>query len=51
MADFCEKLVIDAKNAYYKTDSPIMTDQVFDKLEEYLKILRPNSDVLKKVGC
>jgi NAD-dependent DNA ligase len=50
MADFCESQIILAKKAYYDTESPIMEDIVYDKFEDYLKIIRPDSKVLEKVG-
>jgi len=49
MADYCEKLLLKAKARYYK-GLPIMEDNVYDNIEDKLKILRPNSKVLEKVG-
>ena len=49
MADYCEEIIIKAKKAYYD-GNPIMTDSKFDRFEEYLKLLRPNSKILEKVG-
>ena len=49
MADYCENLIVKAKNAYYNTDDPIMSDYMYDKIEHYLEILRPDSEYLKKV--
>jgi hypothetical protein len=50
MIEFCEKYILEAKEAYYNTESPIMEDEAFDMLESSLKTLRPNSKVLEKVG-
>ncbi len=50
MADYCERNVEAAKIMYY-AGSPLITDQSYDWLEDKLKILRPESDVLKKVGA
>lgn len=50
MADWCEKYILQAKQAYYNTDSPIIDDEAFDMLERSLRTLRPDSNVLKQVG-
>lgn len=50
MADFCEDLILQAKKAYYDTGEPIMDDLTFDNFENRLKLLRPNSKILEKVG-
>lgn len=49
MADFSENWIIKAKEVYY-IGEPIMSDQSFDWLEDRLKTLRPNSEILDKVG-
>lgn len=51
MAEYCEEQILAAKQAYYNTESPIMEDAVYDKLEEYLRILNPESHILQKVGA
>lgn len=50
MADWCEKIMLQAKEAYYNTSSPIMDDKSYDWIEDRLKNLRPDSDMLSKVG-
>lgn len=50
MADYCEKMIIKAKETYYNTGESIMSDQIYDSLERKLKILKPESKVLEKVG-
>lgn len=49
-ANWCEEQIILAKKAYYETGNPIMEDNVYDKIESYLTILRPCSKILEKVG-
>jgi len=49
MVDYCEELIIVAKEAYYSGEE-IMDDNTFDRLERCLKTLRPDSKVLEKVG-
>ncbi len=49
MADYCESVILKAKEAYYD-GTPIMTDVWYDKIEDNLRILRPNSKMLEKVG-
>ena len=50
MADYCEEQIVKAKEAYYNTSEVIMTDQMYDKLEDWLRLLRPTSKILEKVG-
>lgn len=50
MAIHCEDLIIRAKEAYYSTPIPIMSDRTYDWLEDMLKILKPDSAILKIVG-
>ena len=50
MADWCEQIILEAKNAYYNTSTSIMEDGDYDTIEGRLKILRPDSNVLVKVG-
>ncbi len=49
MANYCEVKIKAAKKDYY-AGNPTMSDQTYDWYENNLKILRPNSSVLKKVG-
>ena len=50
MADYCEDTITKAKSAYYNTGDSIMSDNHYDKLESYLRILRPKSKIFKIVG-
>jgi NAD-dependent DNA ligase len=50
MALWLENQILQAKEAYYNTGTPIMEDRVYDKMEDYLKTLNPTSSVLEKVG-
>lgn len=50
LADWLEARILEAKESYYNTGNPIMEDKVYDKMEDYLKSLRPTSTVLQKVG-
>ncbi len=50
MADYCEKVIEEAKKIYYTTNKSIMTDNMYDRFEDSLRILRPDSKILKKVG-
>lgn len=50
MGKWLEDQIIAAKAAYYNTESPLMEDNVYDKMEEYLRMINPDSPVLEKVG-
>lgn len=50
MADHCEELILKAKEVYYNTGNTIMTDATYDYYEDKLRILRPTSKALEKVG-
>ncbi|MFT5127815.1 MAG: DNA ligase (NAD+) [Rhodothermales bacterium] len=43
-------IILKAKQAYYYGSEAIMSDAAYDSLEEELRILDPNDDVLKSVG-
>jgi len=45
------KKLEDASAAYYETGKPIMTDEEFDELKEYLEEIAPDHPFLKKVGA
>ena len=45
-----EQQYLNAKNIYYNTGESIMSDSEFDKLEEQIKLLNPQSKVLNIVG-
>lgn len=49
MANLCEKILLKAKRGYYAGDN-VMSDKRFDMFEQYLRILRSDSNVLNKVG-
>ena len=49
--DDIEEDIKEAKHAYYCRERPIMSDASYDMLEDILKRERPNSPVLKIVGC
>jgi len=44
------KLLHDARDAYYNTDTPLMTDAEFDELEEKLKSIDPENNYFSSVG-
>lgn len=44
------KKLIEAKEAYYNSDSPIISDSEFDVLEDELRALNPNSSYFSIVG-
>lgn len=44
------KLLLDAKEAYYNSDSPIMSDAEFDSLEEKLRSIDPENEYFLSVG-
>lgn len=46
-----ETLYKQAKNAYYNTEEPIMTDTDFDQLEDILRERKPDSKLLNQVGA
>jgi len=44
------KLLLEARDAYYNSDSPLMSDAEFDALEDKLKILDPDNEYFITVG-
>ena len=50
MAKYCEEIIIEAKRSYYSSGEPIMSDSYYDKIEDRLRKLNPNSSILEKVG-
>ena len=47
---FLAKLIVKAKHHYYNTGQSMMTDMFYDKLEDNLRLLCPEHEVLNKVG-
>lgn len=45
-----EKEIYEAKIAYYTTGTPIMSDYLYDKLEDSLAKICPNHPILEMVG-
>ncbi len=46
-----ESLVLAASNAYYNTDTPILSDDAFDIIIDVLKQREPDSHVLDRIGA
>lgn len=44
------KTLLEAKEAYYNSDSPLMSDAEFDALEEKLRIIDPENEYFTAVG-
>lgn len=44
------KLLTEAKEAYYNTDAPLLSDAEFDHLEDELRVLNPQSSYFSIVG-
>tara|TARA_Y100000816_G_C26107932_1_gene589571 strand:+ start:1723 stop:3957 length:2235 start_codon:yes stop_codon:yes gene_type:complete len=46
-----ETFLLDCNHAYYNTDKPLLTDNTFDILIDYLKTKDPNNKVLNQIGA
>lgn len=45
------KMIIEAKQAYYNSNSPLMSDNLYDILENYIKQKYPKNSVIKEIGA
>lgn len=45
-----ENKILEAKKAYYIENKPFLSDEEYDNLEDELRLLNPNSTVLKMTG-
>lgn len=50
MISWYENFILEAKKAYYVSEEPVMDDQSYDKCEDLLRLLKPDSLALCKVG-
>ena len=50
MVKWYEEMILTAKKSYYVSEEPIMDDQAYDKCEELLRLIKPDSLALSKVG-
>ena len=46
-----ENIIITANDKYYNTSQPIVSDEIFDILVDFLKEKAPKSIVLKQIGA
>jgi hypothetical protein len=51
IADELEDLILECKHQYYCVGEPKVSDFLYDKYEDGLKRMRPDSWVLSAVGC
>jgi DNA ligase (NAD+) len=49
--DELEKVIEFASDKYYNTDTPIINDQIYDLLIDFLKARDPKSKILKNIGA
>ena len=46
-----EKIIKLSSESYYNTDTPLISDEIFDLLTERLRTLDPNSGIFQKIGA
>lgn len=49
-SDEIVRLLVEAREAYYNTDTPVMSDAEFDELEEKLRSIDPENEYFSSVG-
>ena len=49
-SDEIVRLLNEARDAYYNSDTPIMTDAEFDELEEKLRSIDPENKYFSSIG-
>lgn len=49
-SDEIVRLLFEARDAYYNTDTPVMSDAEFDELEEKLRSIDPENEYFSSVG-
>lgn len=45
------QMIIRAKNAYYNSNNPIMSDNLYDILENYIKQKYPKNEIVAEIGA